>query len=581
MSEEIKSFGVLDKFRNDVAAQLATITGASAEAILPAVEECKKKELGDFSVNAARLMRLVPGAPKGKPVDFAAQWVAAFKPSALLEAATTAGPYMNFSCSTTELAKAVCASVTKFGEKYGTSNEGAGKKVIVEYSSPNIAKPFHAGHLRSTILGNFLVTTHKAGGFDVIGINWLGDWGVQFGKLAVGFEKWGNEEALQKEALRHLYEVYVKVNAACNEDKVLDKEAHEFFRKMEDGEEASLKVWNRFRDLSISDLNKTYKRLNIAFDVISGESHMNHEIEDEALATLKEKGLLREDQGATIVPLKEVSKLPNAILRKSDDTTLYLTRDIAAAIERYREFHFEKMFYVVSAQQSLHFEQLFKTLELMGHDWAKKCVHVPFGMVKGMSTRKGTAVFLDDILNEARSTMLEVMSKNTGKIDELDEDPEKVADVVGVSAVVVQDFNARRIKDYDFQWARMTSFEGHTGPYLQYAHARLCSVERKCGFPLNPAADVTLLKEKEAHILLMEIARFPEVIRQAREALEPITLVSYLYDLAHAISVAHSALWVKGREQDLADARLMLYHVARVTLGNGLRIIGLTPLERM
>ena len=581
MSEEIKSYGVLEKFKKDVAAQLATITGASAEAILPAVEECKKKELGDFSVNAARLMRLVPGSPKGKPVDFAAKWVSEFKPTALVESATTAGPYMNFSSKTTELAKAVCESVMKFNDKYGTSDEGKGKKIIVEYSSPNIAKPFHAGHLRSTILGNFLVNTHKAGGYDVIGINWLGDWGVQFGKLAVGFEKWGNEEALKKEALRHLYEVYVKVNAACAEDKALDKEAHEFFRKMEDGDEGSLKVWNKFRDLSITDLNKTYKRLNIAFDVISGESHMNQAIADEALATLKEKGLLREDQGATIVPLKEVSKLPNAILRKSDDTTLYLTRDIAAAIERYREFHFEKMFYVVSAQQSLHFEQLFKTLELMGHAWAKNCVHVPFGMVKGMSTRKGTAVFLDDILNEARSTMLEVMSKNKGKIDELDEDPEKVADVVGVSAVVVQDFNARRIKDYDFEWARMTSFEGHTGPYLQYAHARLCSVERKCGFPLNPAADVSLLTEKEAHILLLEIARFPEVIRQAREALEPITLVTYLYDLAHAISVAHSALWVKGREQALADARLMLYHVARITLGNGLRIIGLTPLERM
>lgn len=581
MSEEIKSYGILEKFKKDVAAQLATITGASPESILPAVEECKKKELGDFSVNAARLMRLVPGSPKGKPIDFAAQWVSSFQPTPLVSAATTAGPYMNFSCDTAALAAAVCRSVAKFGEKYGCSDEGAGKKIIVEYSSPNIAKPFHAGHLRSTILGNFLVKTHKAGGFDVIGINWLGDWGVQFGKLAVGFEKWGNEEALQKEALRHLYEVYVKVNAACNEDKVLDKAAHEFFRKMEDGDAESLKVWNRFRDLSISDLNKTFKRLNIEFDVISGESHMNQEIADEALATLKEKGLLREDQGATIVPLKDVSKLPNAILRKSDDTTLYLTRDIAAAIERYREFHFEKMFYVVSAQQSLHFEQLFKTLELMGHDWAKRCVHVPFGMVKGMSTRKGTAVFLDDILNEARSTMLDVMSKNKGKIDELDEDPEKVADVVGVSAVVVQDFNARRIKDYDFEWGRMTSFEGHTGPYLQYAHARLCSVERKCGFPLNPDADVTLLKEKEAHILLLEIARFPEVIRQAREALEPITLVSYLYDLAHAISVAHSALWVKGREQALADARLMLYHVARVTLGNGLRIIGLTPLERM
>jgi len=573
---------VIDEFKADIAEALSQVSGVPASAIVPALENCKKKELGDFAVAAPRLSRLSTDTEikKKKPVEVAAAWAAAFKPTALTSAVTTSGPYLNFKLNTTELARRVCAAIEREGTEYGKNKNGAGKNIVVEYSSPNIAKPFHAGHLRSTVLGNFLCNIHKANGYNVIGINWLGDWGVQFGKLAVGFEKWGDEEKLKSEPLRHLYEVYVKVNKACDEDAELNKRAHEFFKRMELGDKEALAVWNRFRDLSIADLNKTFARLNIKFDVISGESQMNQEIADEAMKTLREKGLLVEDAGAQIVPLKEYG-LTNAILKKSDDTTLYLTRDLAAAIERYNQFKFDKMFYVVSAQQSLHFQQLFKTLELMGYTWAKNCVHIPFGMVKGMSTRKGTAVFLDDILGEAQQTMLNTMKANAAKLGELDTEPEAVADVIGVSAVVAQDFSARRIKDYDFEWARMTSFEGHTGPYLEYAHARLCSVERKCGFPLNPAADLSLVTEPEAANLLLEIARFPEVVKSALESLEPVTILTYLFDLSHAISVAHSVLWVKDRERPLAEARLLVYHAARVTLGNGLRLLGLTPLERM
>ena len=573
---------ILDEFKADLAQALSKASGVPAEAIVPALESCKKKELGDFAVAAPRLVRLSSDAEmkKKKPVEVAAAWAAAFEPTELTASVSTAGPYLNFKLNTVALARRVCAAIEREGEDFGKNKSGAGKNIIVEYSSPNIAKPFHAGHLRSTVLGNFLCNIHKANGYNVIGINWLGDWGVQFGKLAVGFEKWGDEEKLKKEPVRHLYEVYVKVNKACDEDAELNKRAHEFFKRMETGDKDALAVWSRFREMSIADMNKTFARLNIKFDVISGESQMNQAIADEAMATLREKGLLVEDAGALIVPLKQYG-LTNAILKKSDDTTLYLTRDLAAAIERYRAYHFDKMFYVVSAQQSLHFQQLFKTLELMGYTWAKQCVHIPFGMVKGMSTRKGTAVFLDDILGEAQQTMLANMSANAAKLEELDADPKEVADVIGVSAVVAQDFSARRIKDYDFEWARMTSFEGRTGPYLEYAHARLCSVERKCGFELNPAADLSLITEPEAALLLMEIARFPEVVKSALDSLEPVNILTYLFDLSHAISVAHNVLWVKNRERPLAEARLLVYHAARVTLGNGLRLLGLTPLERM
>jgi len=573
---------IVDEFKADIGNALSKISGVPADQIVAGLETCKKRELGDFAIAVPRISRLSTDAEikKKKPVEIAAAWAAAFQPSALISSVTTAGPYLNFKMNTTELARRVCAAVEKEGADFGKNKNGAGKNIVVEYSSPNIAKPFHAGHLRSTVLGNFLCNIHQANGYNVIGINWLGDWGVQFGKLAVGFEKWGDEEKLKSEPLRHLYEVYVKVNDACSKDAELDKKAHEFFKRMELGDKDALAVWNRFRDLSITDLNKTFARLNIKFDVISGESQMNQEIADEAMKTLKEKGLLVEDAGAMIVPLKDHG-LSNAILKKSDDTTLYLTRDLAAAIERYQQFKFDKMFYVVSAQQSLHFQQLFKTLELMGYTWAKNCVHIPFGMVKGMSTRKGTAVFLDDILNEAQTTMLKTMESNAAKLEELDADPKEVADVIGVSAVVAQDFSARRIKDYDFNWSRMTSFEGRTGPYLEYAHARLCSVERKCGFAINPAADLSLITEPEAALLLLEIARFPEVVKSALESLEPVVILTYLFDLSHAISVAHNVLWVKGREQPLAEARLLVYHAARVTLGNGLRLLGLTPLERM
>jgi len=573
---------IIDEFKADIAEALSKVSGVPVAAIIPALENCKKRELGDFAVAAPRLSRLStdPEIKGKKPVEVAAAWAAKFEPTALTSKVTTAGPYLNFKVNTTELARRVCSTIQREGVDFGKNKNGAGKNIVVEYSSPNIAKPFHAGHLRSTVLGNFLCQIHKANGYNVIGINWLGDWGVQFGKLAVGFEKWGDEEKLKSEPLRHLYEVYVKVNKACDEDAELNKRAHEFFKRMELGDKDALAVWNRFRDLSIADLNKTFARLNIRFDVISGESQMNQEIADEAMKILREKGLLVEDAGAQIIPLKEYG-LTNAILKKSDDTTLYLTRDLAAAIERYRQFKFDKMFYVVSAQQSLHFQQLFKTLELMGYTWAKDCVHIPFGMVKGMSTRKGTAIFLDDILGEAQQTMLTTMQANASKLEELDADPNSVADIIGVSAVVAQDFSARRIKDYDFEWARMTSFEGHTGPYLEYAHARLCSIERKCGFEINPAADLSVITEPEASALLLEIARFPEVVKAALESLEPVTILTYLFDLSHAISVAFSALRVKDRERPIAEARLLVYNAARVTLGNGLRLLGLTPLERM
>jgi len=388
-------------------------------------------------------------------------------------------------------------------------------------------------------------------------------------------KKFGSEQELEKNPIKHLFDVYVKVNLLKKE---VDNEARALFKKMEEGDEAVLSLWKKFRDLSIAEYKKVYARLNINYDVYSGESQMTGGMEKQ-IKILQEKGLLVDDKGAQLIDLKKY-KLNVALVRKSDGATLYFTRDIAAAVSRWEEYHFKKMIYVVASPQNLHFQQLFKVLELMGYDWVNRCTHINFGLVKGMSTRKGNVVFLDDILQEANTHMRQIMEDNKEKFEEID-NPDKVADIIGLSAVFIQDMQAVRNKDYEFNWERIFQTAGHTGPYLQFAHARLCSVERKAGVEINPDANLDLLVEEEGQDLAVIISRYPEIIQAASQSMEPSVLVSYLFELSHAISVAHNVLWVKGQAKDIAEARMLLYHSARITLGNGMKILGLQPLERM
>eukprot|EP01087_Luapelamoeba_hula_P012119 TRINITY_DN3368_c0_g1_i1.p1 TRINITY_DN3368_c0_g1~~TRINITY_DN3368_c0_g1_i1.p1 ORF type:complete len:605 (-),score=98.28 TRINITY_DN3368_c0_g1_i1:154-1929(-) len=571
-----------EKFKHAIAHYILTkCTTLTFEQAMQAIEMPKKEGTADYAVCVPKLNQFAK--LKGKPVDFAKQWAAEFTPTDLLLKAVCAGPYVNFDINKVELARDILKLVHLKGEKWGCSSEGEGRTVVVEFSSPNIAKPFHYGHLRSTMIGNFLKQVNKAMGYNVIAINYLGDWGKQYGLLAVGFTKYGSEEELKENPIRHLYDVYVKINKDGKDETTgaaVHDEARAYFKRMEQGDQEALALWKKFRDLSIDEYKLLYKRLNVDFDIYSGES-MFGEGMIASVKHLEEKGLLTEDAGAYIIDLK-AHKLNSTIVKKSDGTTLYITRDIAAATERQKEYNFEKMYYVVGAQQDLHFKQLFKILELMGHDWAKTCEHVNFGMVLGMSTRSGTAVFLSDILEAAQEAMLNKMQdpKNAEKLAQV-EDPKKTADILGISALVVQDFNARRIKDYAFDLEKSTAPEGDTGPYMQYAHARLCSMERKTGCRITPDADVSLLVEKEALDLVFKISAFPQAVALAAKTAEPCSLVVYLMDLCHAISSAHRVLWVKDREQNLAEARMLLYWAARVTLGNGLRILGILPLDRM
>ncbi|KAF9182270.1 hypothetical protein BGZ51_000881 [Haplosporangium sp. Z 767] len=563
----------LDAFKNVLAAQLSKLVDVDIKILYDALEAPRASENGHIALSVPRL-RL-----KGNPSAIAADIVEKFQLNDYVLLAKADGPFVNFFLNHIKLAQSLFKKIYDTKKRWGCNNHGQNKKVIVEFSSPNIAKPFHAGHLRSTIIGSFVRNILDANGFNTMSMNYLGDWGKQYGLLAVGFERYGSEEKLLEDPIKHLFDVYVKINQDAKENDAVHDEARAYFKKMEDGDEAALKIWSRFRDLSIVKYKDIYARLNIAFDVYSGESQVTDGME-RALKMLHEKNLLTESDGALIVDLTKY-KLGICVVQKKDGTTLYITRDIGAALERYEKYGFEHMYYIVASQQDLHLKQLFKILELLGFDWAKKVTHLNFGMVGGMSTRKGTVVFLEDILEETRDAMHEVMKKNEHKYAQI-EDPLQVADNIGISAIMIQDASARRVKNYDFDWKRMFSFEGDTGPYLQYAHARLCSIERKTEMEVNPNADLRHLGDsKAAGDLITMIARYPQIVRETTRSFEPVNIVGYAMKLSHNVSQALESMYVMGAEKEVAEARLFMYWSARMTLGNAMRLLNLKPQERM
>ena len=481
------------------------------------------------------------------------------------------------------------------------------KRIIIEFSSPNIAKEFHAGHLRSTIIGGFLSNLYSGCGWEVVRMNYLGDWGRQYGLLAVGWKKFGSEELLQTQGTAHLFDIYVKISAlfkpeeetyqlavkegkdtSALENSGLLGEAKNYFKRMEDGDEEALKVWRRFRNLSIDKYKVSYARLNVFFDEYSGESQVQGATMGRLESILREKGVSEVEGGAVKVFFKKhgAPKLEHTVIRNRNGSTNYLLRDMGAAVERYEKLDFDQMIYVVSVQQDMHFMRLFKIFELMGGQQAemvKKMRHVNFGAVQGMSTRKGTVKFLDDILDGCGDAMHEVMKNNATKYAQV-EDPVKVADTVGISSVMVQDFTGKRVNGYPFNMDRMTSFEGDTGPYLQYAHARLCSVGRKAGYSQEQLAkaDYGLLKKKHAIDLLRAMASYTDVVTQTLKTLEPVTVLTYLFKLTHQLSSSYDVLRVvdapEGPETSLA--RAALYEAARQVLSNGMKLLGLSPVDR-
>ena len=546
----------------------------------------------------------------------------------MIQAPNCEKTFVRFFFKPEPLTRLLLPSILRNGAKYGfnpnfglknADDSSAGrKKMIVEFSSPNMAKPFHAGHLRSTIIGGFLGNVYDEAGWDVTRMNYLGDWGKQYGVLAVGFDRFGSEDKLKENPIGHLYDVYVKINVVSAEqgDKMkavqeeikalqeqnqpiadkeadlerlqkesVDQEARNYFKRMVDGDTEAVNTWRKFRDLSIVKYKATYARLNIRFDDYSGESQVQDASMNKAAEVMAEKNVSEESEGAIVVDLtKYAKKLGKALVRKKDGTSLYLTRDIGAAKERMDKYNFDRMIYVVASQQDLHCAQLFKILEIMGEPYAevaKRCQHINFGMVLGMSTRKGTAKFLDDILRDVGEKMHEVMRSNQDKYVQV-VDPEATADTLGISAVMVQDMSGKRINNYEFDINRMTSFEGDTGPYLQYAHARLCSIARKAGLTSDDlaTADWSLLSERHAVDVVRSLAQWPDVFVNTLKTQEPVTVLTYLFKMTHLLSSSYEVLSVVKAEPEVKKARGALYECARQVLSNGMKLLGLSPVER-
>ncbi|HVE87462.1 MAG TPA: arginine--tRNA ligase [Myxococcales bacterium] len=500
-----------------------------------------------------------------------------------------AGPYVNARFTVQPFTGEVIESVRAAGERYASSDAGAGKSVVIDYSSPNIAKPIAFHHVRSTVIGHALANLNRSQGFKVEGVNYLGDWGKQFGLVAVGFQEYG--DPARRGDMAHLVEVYVKANARAEADPAFDERAREFFRRMEENDPEALKLWQELRDTSLRDFARIYQRLGVAHEHVEGESRYQGKM-DAVIEEIRRTVGVKESQGALIVDMPYADGEPPVLLKKNDGSTLYATRDLAAAIDRHERFHFHRSLYVVASQQALHFKQLFAVLKRMGKEWADRCLHVAFGMVKGMSTRKGTVVLLNDVLEEAKNRALEKVNENVaaGKIQTAD--PERLAEQIGLGAIVFGDLKNRRIVDYTFDWEEVLSFEGHTGPYLQYAHARACNVLRKAGVKLDVASraelggyDAALLSLPEEQALVRVLARLPEAVEEAVEQSEPSIVSRHVLDVAAAFSRWYTLgnqdrdkrVLVEGHDA-LRAARLALTDAVRLTLRAGLSLLGIgTP----
>ena len=564
----------MNLFRQEALDVLSRHTGLEPGKIDALLERPPKSELGDFAFPCFQLAKELKKAPPQIAGELAEKVAGELE---LLTEARALGPYLNLFVNRQEFARSILHAPGALDEDIGTSSEGEGKVIAIDFSSPNIAKPFHVGHLRSTIIGSTLYRIFSSLGYECVGINHLGDWGTQFGKQIVGLKHWGEEKDL--EDLDALNALYVRYHEEEEKNPELADEARDWFRRQEAGDPEALALWEKIRQTSLDYFKKIYDRLSVRFDHYTGESFFNDKM-DAVVERADSLGLTSVSEGALVIDLEPHGIDTPALLRKADGATLYMTRDLAAACHRKKTYKFEKLLYVVGTAQSLHFRQLFKVLELMEEPWAKDCVHVNFGLVQGMSSRKGNVIYLEELLDEARNRAKEYMSTNVDKRPEL-EDEEAVAEAVGIAAIFFSDLSKQRIKDYNFSWERAISFEGDTGPYLMNAHARIAGIIRKCGVELDPGADITLLQEQSAHNLVSLVSRYTDALREAAKTSEPSILAAYLLDLARALHSGYKELRVKDEEEKLAGARLLLLAVVKNVLASGMRILGIKPLEKM
>ncbi len=554
------------------------VTDLDSQQIHDMLEVPPNAEMGDLALPCFKLSKVL----RKSPVQIAEELAAAVEENEHIERIECVGGYLNIFLNRNHFIEKTLSYILETGKDYGSSDIGKGKTIVIDYSSPNIAKPFHVGHLRSTSIGNSLYRIFEFSGYRCVGINYLGDWGTQFGKLIAAYKHWGSEEAVNKGLVKELVSLYVKFHQEAEQNPELEEEARQWFVRLEQGDEEALQLWKWFIDISMEEYQKIYDLLDVKFDSYNGESFYNDKMQP-AIQELKDKGLLKESQGAMIVDLEE-DDLPPCLILKSDGSTLYATRDIAAAIYRKNTYDFEKCIYVTGVSQSLHFKQWFKVIEKMGYEWHKDLYHVPFGTVsiggEKLATRTGKVVLLEEILSKAIEKTLETIEEKNPNL----ENKHEVAKQMGVGAVIFSDLFSNRIKDVSFSWDEVLNFDGETGPYVQYTHARACSVLRKAGDACVEAGydfDSNLLSSNEEFRLVKTLADFPEKVMQALDVLEPSILTRYLVDVAQDFNRFYHEHPILVEDQALRNARLALVQAAKSTLFNGLRLIGLHAPEQV
>ena len=567
-------------YREKIADILAPqIEGLEKDEIMSMIETPADIKMGDYAFPCFKLAKLLRKAP---PV-IAKSIAEAIGDDPMFEKVESVNAYVNMFVSKEDFAREVVSEAIEKGDDYGRSSIGGGKKVIVEYSSPNIAKPFHIGHIRSTVIGNSIYKIYDFLGYDTMRINHLGDYGTQFGKMICAYRRWGNKEDVIKEPIKSLLSYYTKFHVEAEKDPALEDEARAIFAKLEKGEPEEVELWQWFRDESLKEFNRVYDMLGITFDSYNGESFYSDKM-PRFVQELKDKCLLVEDAGAQIVKLDEYD-LPPALITKSDGSTLYITRDIAAAVYRKETYDFYKNIYVVASQQNLHFQQWIKVIELLGYDWAKDCVHVPFGLVSmeegTMSTRQGRVIFLEDVLNRAVEQTRQIIKEKNVNTENIDE----TAKEVGIGAVVFNELSNYRIKDYVFSWDKVLNFEGETGPYVQYTHARACSILRNAGDDAVAKAkagfDAKYITSESAHRLMSLIYELPEVIVESGEKYEPSIVTRHIVDISQAFNKFYHDEHILVDNEDEKIAKIALVLAAKTAIKNGLGLLGMKAPEKM
>ena len=548
------------------------------EEISNAIEVPPTSDMGDYAFPVFSLAKVYRKNP-----NLISKEIAESIKSDYFEKVESKSAYINFFINKEKLAQTVIDEVITKGEEFGKEDVGQNRNVVIEYSSPNIAKPFHIGHIRSTVIGDSIKRIYKFLGYNTISYNHLGDYGTQFGMLIVAIKKWGSREEIAKDPIPELLKLYVRVNTEADQNEEIKEECRHYFASLEKGDEDAVKIWTWIREISLKEFNIVYDLLGIKFDSYNGESFYSDKMMKQ-VERMEKLGILKDSEGAKIVDLEKYN-LPPALILKSDGSTIYITRDIAAAEYRHETYHPEKNIYVVATEQNLHFKQLKAVLKEMQYDWYDEVTHVAFGMINladgKLSTRQGRVVYLIDVLNKAIEKIMEILNEREETSGVKIANKEELAKQVGIGAIKFQELFNQRIKDYTFDWDKTLSFEGESGPYVQYAHARICSLLEKGGFDINKEVDSSLLNNEMEINILRNLYKFTEVVEDAKEKYEPFFISRYVVELAKDFNKYYNQVTINVEDEKLKNTRLMLCYSVKNVISEGLRLLGIEAPEKM